>query len=496
MSISSALTNALSGLRANGKLAEVTSNNLANALTPGYARQAVTLSGSVTGGAGTGVSVEGVERTSDPDLTAARRIADGNLAEGNERLDGIARLERALGTVEDTASLANRVRGFEDAMRALAETPESAPRQTAAAEAAHDLADKLNMVSTESTRVRDAADGEIARRVETVNTALERIAKLNRQIQIFESAGSETAAMIDERERLIDTVAQNVPIRVSQRADNVMEVRTTEGLPLADRTARRLVFTPKTGDGLELTPPPTGAGPGVQGREVTPGGAGQQRIRAGALAGLFELRDRIAPEFGRRLDVLAADVITRTQNAGLDPTVGPADYGLFTDASGSFDPAAPGTIPDGLARDIRIDPGVDPAAGGSPFRIRDGINQPAPLAQVADPGLVRGVLDGLTAPGGVPASVPGSLGLDGTLSLAGRTSQIAEITAGERVRTEAQVSALGTTRETLANEEGDALGVDQDREMQRLIQIEQAYAANARVIETASNMLDQLTRLS
>ena len=39
------------------------------------------------------------------------------------------------------------------------------------------------------------------------------------------------------------------------------------------------------------------------------------------------------------------------------------------------------------------------------------------------------------------------------------------------------------------------LGVDQDREMQRLIQIEQAYAANAQVIQTASRMLDELTRL-
>ena len=495
MTISSALNNALSGLRASGRLAETTSNNLANALTPGYARQAVTLSGSVTGGEGTGVSVEGVERTSDPDLTAARRIADGDLAEGNARLDGVARLERALGTVEDPASLANRVAQFEDAMRALAETPESATRQTAATEAGRDLADKLNMVSTESVRVRQATDDEIARRVDEVNTALERIAKLNRQIQIFESTGRETAAMIDERERLVDRVAQNVPIRVSQRAEGMVEVRTAEGLPLADRTARRILLTPGTGSGLALTPAPINAPPGVEGRDVTPGGGGAQSIRGGALAGLFELRDHIVPDFARRLDVLAGDLVTRTQNAAADPTVAPGDYGVFTDTSGNFDPSLPGTIPDGLARDIGLNPSVDPASGGAPFRLRDGINQPAPLAQVADPTLIRSILDGLTARTGLPPSVPPGLGLGGTLSLAGRAGQIAEATATERVRAEAQVSALGTARETLAGEEGDVLGVDQDREMQRLIQIEQAYAANAQVIQTASRMLDELTRL-
>ena len=380
-------------------------------------------------------------------------------------------------------------------MRALAETPESAPRQTAAAEAARDLAAKLNMVSTESARVRQATDAEIARRVEEVNEALEGIAKLNRQIQIFESAGRETAAMIDERDRMIDMVAQNVPIRVSERADNVVEVRTAEGLPLADRSPRRIVFVPNSGSGLELTPAPIGAPPGVQGRDITPDGAGPQRIRGGALAGLFELRDRIVPQVSERLDLLAADLVTRTQNAAADPTVPPGGYGLFTDASGTFDPTAPGTVPPGLARDIRLNPSVDPAAGGAPFRIRDGINQPAPLAQVADPTLIRAVLDGLTAKTALAAPVAPALGLDGTLSLAGRTAQIAETTATDRVRTEAQVSALGTARETLANEEGDLLGVDQDREMQRLIQIEQAYAANAQVIQTAARMLDELTRL-
>jgi len=38
-------------------------------------------------------------------------------------------------------------------------------------------------------------------------------------------------------------------------------------------------------------------------------------------------------------------------------------------------------------------------------------------------------------------------------------------------------------------------GVDTDAEMERLLLIEQAYAANARVVQAAEDMLDQLLRI-
>ncbi len=70
MTIASALNNALSGLTATGKLAEITSGNLANTLTDGYGRQSVTLSAAVLGGYGNGVAVAGVDRASSPDSRA------------------------------------------------------------------------------------------------------------------------------------------------------------------------------------------------------------------------------------------------------------------------------------------------------------------------------------------------------------------------------------------------------------------------------------------
>ena len=67
--------------------------------------------------------------------------------------------------------------------------------------------------------------------------------------------------------------------------------------------------------------------------------------------------------------------------------------------------------------------------------------------------------------------------------------------AAWEISAETGVAAFSSTRETLASTEAEAIGVNSDAELQALIQIEQAYAANVQVIQTASRMLDQLLEI-
>ena len=59
---------------------------------------------------------------------------------------------------------------------------------------------------------------------------------------------------------------------------------------------------------------------------------------------------------------------------------------------------------------------------------------------------------------------------------------------------ETRESFAASLNQTLRTEELRN-GVDTDTEMRQLLVIEQAYAANARIIETISEILDTLTRL-
>lgn len=485
MSISNALSNALSGLTANSRLAEVTSSNLANALTDSYGRQSVNLAPAVVGGQGNGVTVLGVTRASSPELTSARRSADGDLAGGQATLDALERLERSLGVPGAADSLSARILAFEGALRQMAETPELAPRQAAVATAAGDLAERFNQISTETARLRAGADAEIARQVNTVNDSLAKISQLNRQIQIFSASGRDTATLIDQRERLIDTVASIIPIREYPRDDGVVELTTAQGLTLVDGRPRQIAFSPSpiVTAGMRYD---GGAGAlsglTLNGVDITPGGPGSQAVTQGALAAHFEVRDGIAVAVSDRADALAADLIARFESPGIDPTLAPRDPGVFTDRGAAYD----ALNQTGLAGRLSLNALVDPAAGGDPSRLRDGLGAVAP-GPTANGTLPRAMLDALTATGGLP--VPGlALGL----TFAGGAAGIAELAAFDRVAAESDVAALSGARQVLADAEAEAIGVDPDAELQALIQIEQAYAANVQVIQAASRMLDQL----
>ncbi|MGF1501877.1 MAG: flagellar hook-associated protein FlgK [Paracoccaceae bacterium] len=488
MSIGLALQNALTGLTATSRLAEVTSGNLANALTPGYGRQSVVLTSAVAGTQGTGVRVTDVERALDPELSQARRDADGALADGAARSEALADLERLIGT-DASSGLIGRIAEFEASLRLLAETPELGPRQQATAEAARDLADAFGDVDAQIRQTRSQADAEIARRVETLNDDLVAIARVNRQIQTATAAGRETAPLIDRREGLVDRVAQTLPVRQSSRPDGVLELRTLEGVPLSDVTARRINFVAAPVVTSALSFPATLSGLTSQGLDITPGGMGAQQVRGGALAGLFAVRDDIGPHLQEQVDSLAADLITRTQDPAVDPTLVIGAPGLFTDRQSAF--ALVDNV--GIAGRIELNAAVDPALGGDPAKLRDGIASVTPRPD-ADATILRAVLDALKTPEDT-TTPPATPSLFGVLSFADRTAQVAELLATDRVFGEANTAALAAERETLAQQESDILGVDSDAELQRLIVIEQAYAANAQVIQTASRMLEELQRI-
>ena len=71
MTLSSTFVNALSGLRVSGRMTEVASHNLANALTDGYARQEVEVSSVALNGQGVGARVATVSRAMAPELLEA-----------------------------------------------------------------------------------------------------------------------------------------------------------------------------------------------------------------------------------------------------------------------------------------------------------------------------------------------------------------------------------------------------------------------------------------
>ncbi len=486
MSITSALNNALSGLNATTRQAELISNNVANALTPGYSRQIMDLSSNVVNGNGLGVTVSAVRIVEDPVTTASRRLADAAAGEAQVRTTAQTRLADQLGNPGSPNALAQQVARFETALAAAATDPSSSSLQRDVVDAAVTVTRTMNQISTENRRIRMDADAAIQREVGEVNSALQQIGSLNREIQMRTSAGKDVASLLDQRKRLIDRISSIIPIKTARRDDDSIAIYSAGGQTLLDGRAATLEFTPS---GI-ITPDMTvgnGAlsGLSVNGNQITMGEGGGL-LDGGSLAAHFETRDITVPGHDQQLDAFAADIISRFQDPAVDPTLGAGDAGLFTDNGNAYLPANE----QGLAYRIGVNAAVDPRQGGDLWRLRDGINAAA-QGNVGSTTLLDALKDAATG----PRTPSASLGISTAMGMSGFAAELTSQRATEAVHAGDHLTTARTVQDNLVAHESQSTGVRTDEEMQRLLLVEQAFAANARVISAADEMIQQILEI-
>jgi len=489
MTISQALSNATSGLAAASRRAGVTSNNIANALTEGYSRREIGLTERVTAGVGAGVDVAGVSRATNPAITYERRLADTEFAFSSANSGALSRITDMLGGPEDPNALFQKYANLESALRSLAETPDSGTLQQQGVTTAKDLAATFNRLSDAYQKIRSDADTEINNRVNTVNEALQQIEDLNNSISRGNASGTDVTALLDQRQQLIDTVNENIPVRELQRDNGKVDLMTPEGVFLLAGTARTVEFT-----GSPIITPTSeynnGAGAlsglSVDGTDITPFGPSGQAAKSGALAGLFNVRDNVVPEQSAALDALAFDLIGRFQDPSVDPTLNPGDPGLFTDNGA----AANVSTLTGLAGRISVNAAVDPAAGGEAYRLRDGVAAVVPAAAGSD-AFVRAMIAAMSDSRPTHAALQSA----GNLSASESAAHLTSLAGGARAVAIGRESAASALAQGLKDAETLDTGVDTDRELQNLLVIEQAYAANARVLQTIDQMIQRLMEL-
>ncbi len=485
MSLSIVLSNALTGLQASTKQADLIANNVANALTEGYGRRELAIVPASVGGVGAGVKIVGVQRAAAPFAAEARRLAEATSGAASTISDAATRLAGQVGEPGEEGALSTALSRLEDALSAAADTPESATLLDTVARTASDYAQSINRVAVEVMTLRSEADASIANQVSTINSALNKIQSLNSQIKSRTVAGGETAALEDQRDRLLEQVSSMIPVKVYKREYGEIAIYAKNGGQLLDGRAFELEFTPTP----VVTPDLTLAGGALSGISVegvsidigSPNGGGL--YDGGSLSATFELRDSILPEFADDLDALAEDLILRTQGLAADPTLAVTDAGLFTDDGAAYNPADRL----GVALRLAVNPAVDPLNGGEATLLRDGLAAVTP-GDNGESVVLRGLQDALS---GIVAAPGGSL-LSGARSAAGFVSELSSFSLADASRKEEEASFQLGRAIGLAEAETELTGVDTDQELSRLLIVEQTYAANARVIEVVDDLLERL----
>lgn len=483
MSLSSAMHAAMSGLTAVSRATTLVSENIANATTPGYGRRTLALSSQ--GDGRIGVQINGIVRHGDPVLISYRRAADADLLHADAQVGFFSRLGDLTGSPDSPLSIPSRIVDLEGSLLSAASRPDLGERLDDVAVQASELATSLRQASDGVQDTRAQADQTIAGMVESLNASLSQLQDINTRITRDLASGNGVAGLQDQRQTVVDQINNLVPVTVVDRPGGQVALYTQGGAILLDGVAAEVGFTASGAFG----PSQTIEGGSLSGltingiavRTASTDGA----LRGGALGAQFAIRDEWAVAAQADLDAVARDLVERFQDPAVDPTLASGDAGLFTDAGSAFDPLNE----TGLAERLQLNATADPAQGGESWRLRDGLGATAP-GEPGQTGLLVALSDALATPR-IPSS--GSFGT-GAVSAGSLGAALVAGTQQHLANAESQRSFAAATQFDLSQKESQ-LGVDTDAELQSLLVLEQAYAANAQVISAIDEMMAEILRI-
>lgn len=485
MSISTAISNAVSGLTAASRGTEVVSSNISNALTPGYARRELELS-SRQNERGGGVTVNGVNRVLNAGLLADNRLAQAGVGASGTTSAFHASMEQLFGTGQEASSLGQILTTFESALTSAAARPDNETRLGNVLTAATGLAQKLNAISDSIQGERTAADNAIGKDVARLNATLEQVATLNTRIVSLSAQGKDVSSLVDARQAAIDGISDIVPLKEVPRENGRVALFTVGGAILLDGTEPTSISFETAGNITAEMSLSNGslARLTFNGKPLTD--RQMDMFSGGTISANFAIRDDVAVEYQARADGYARELYDRLADPSVDTSLTGGAAGIFTDSQGALDPANE----TGFAGRISVNALVDPSSGGDLWRIRAGVNA-AGAGDAGDSSLLGRLGAALTN-----TRLPVSESLSQQAgSLQTMAAQLSSFASTGRLNAEA-AALQDSTHQNGLKAALLADGVDTDKEMEGLLALERAYSANAKVFQTANDMLDAILRLT
>jgi flagellar hook-associated protein 1 FlgK len=309
----------LSALLAQQRALATTSNNVANASTPGYSRQRIELVERPVERLGnemigTGVQIALNRRLTDDIIADQLRTAAG----GFRRAEALSELAASLDEMlAGDNGLSSTLQSLANSMQDVASNPSStASRQTFLAEA-RNLVSRFSGMDQRFSQLADETRARLTATTAEISSLGASIAEVNRQILDAGVATGRNAPpdLLDQRDRLLEELAGLVQVDTALQRDGTMSVFIGSGQTLVlGTTSLTLAVTPGTLDPAQPQIVVRGTGPDVN---IT------RSLSGGELGGLLDFnRELLAParaELGR-IAVGLVDTINAAHRDGMDQT--------------------------------------------------------------------------------------------------------------------------------------------------------------------------------
>jgi len=304
MSVSPLISLGMRAMAASYAGLQVTGHNIANASVEGYSRQQVALTtpeGQFTGSGffGRGVMVQSVTRAHDAMLTREAATARSLAAMDSARLTQLRRLEQVFQLGENGLGAATVE--LMDAFTDLANRPDDLSTRQVVLARARDLADRFAEVDDGLNAAQGGVAASMRVSVQQINSLASGIAEANRRIADLKGLGQPANDVLDERDRLISRLAEQVQVTRMEADDGTMSVFIGGGQRLVlGREAVRLELQQDAADPSRLAVALVESGT----RRVLDEGL----LAGGALAGLMRFQNDDLVDARARVGQLAASV--------------------------------------------------------------------------------------------------------------------------------------------------------------------------------------------
>jgi flagellar hook-associated protein 1 FlgK len=425
---------------------ELTAQNIANAGNADYSRRTLGQTEVVVGATIGFVSAESlggvltgsIQRAGDNLLQLQARNGSSDLARADAELRGLRGAETAL----EQSQLYETLIAYEAALTRLESDPLDSTLRTLALETARQLSDTFQLADRTLGSARAQVQAEVTVGVEQVNNLTLELTRINADLVSAQDGSARHAALLDQRDAALRQLADEFAINVTYDDIGAASVRI-KGDPetrLVLGTGRNTLTSALTGNG-----------------SVT--------FNIGSL--------QFQPEGGAMAGRQAALTAQGTAQANLDAVA------ATVIASGNALQAG-GVAPDGTA-------GQPLFSGSSARTIGLALTNGNQLA---------------TAPAGAPAGSRDTTALSTLLASLDAADGPTDATDALLTGLSSRISGLVTRREGLAiiadtarAQLLSATGVDLDAEATNLVRLQQAFEANARVIQVAGELFDTILGL-
>ncbi len=236
----------------------VTSNNIANANTPGYAEESIDLSNAVpqsTGEApvGEGVQVAGVSRAYSALAENQLNTSQSALGQLNSLQTYTNQIDNLVGTTAGGVTTA--LQNYYDAWSTVADDPTSTAARQALIGQAQSVAQSITNTAGQLQTLNTAINNGITSDVAQINSYAQSIAALNQQIAVGTATnpGQAPNDLLDQRDAIVSNLSKLVGVSTTTDSSGAISVFIGSGQPLVlDGTVTELTTVPNQFDSAQL----------------------------------------------------------------------------------------------------------------------------------------------------------------------------------------------------------------------------------------------------